>query len=149
MGLANGSTWERKYGNEVDVVNTHDELYTPSGRNRATNIPSQTIIRSAKKAFETMDFTEAEERMATHIVNQCPKFATRINNLRNTERVSLNTCKFCGEDIIWSSENNFKIPLSPKNGSQHFCQFKVKHNTSPWDEGECPYCGGIDCNCGE
>lgn len=89
----------------------------------------------------------AEAYLAAYIRAQCPEFAARINNLRDIERVSISTCKHCGEAIMWSNENSYKIPLSPKDGLQHLCLLKNKE--SVWGDGECPYCGDVDCNCGE
>lgn len=125
------------------------QLYSPSGRNLATG---KTNILAESKAkgnnMINLDFDEVEQHVSAYIVAQCPEFANRINSLRTKERVSLSTCKYCGEDIMWSSNNQYKFPLNPKDGSSHLCQTKTKQENNPWADGECPYCGELDCDCG-
>lgn len=93
-----------------------------------------------------LDYQRAEELLASYITAQCPEFADRINNLRIAERFSSSTCKYCGEGIMWSSNNQYKFPLNI-DGSSHLCQAKSKQEDNPWADGECPYCGELDCDC--
>ena len=73
----------------------------------------------------------AERLLFSYIHMLCPEFAERINNLRMQTRTNLSVCKHCGESIMWSSDNQYKYPLSPKDGSSHLCLTKGRQEENP------------------
>lgn len=87
---------------------------------------------------------EAEALLCEYIVRQCPELGHKINQIRNNTNMRKCKCAYCGDEIIWSSSNQYSQPLNI-DLTLHCCL--IQNTASPWDEGECPYCGELDCEC--
>ena len=92
------------------------------------------------------DEQRAEAEMHDHIRQNCPEFAERIISLMLKGNVRNSKCNRCGDDILWSSTNNYRQPLNVDT-TPHCCEIKSKQEDNPWADGECPYCGELDCDC--